>query len=241
MTLNASGPISLAGATAGQSIAVELGLGATTAISLNDASVRSLAGVASGAITMPTNFFGKSNFTLGVQGGSGPVNYEVDVEGADITFKLLIGSNGSIGSFIGGGADPTINTPDSAIDSPISAGQPTAYGTPIGAGVGSNFEVSYSGAIFVYGSGALLRLLGTDYANVHPFNDTFVTTPFVPLSTDRTITCLATGLLEEQAYVTVGGDYGAQGIGTVTIRKIGDPSITTSFTIATIDLIKSGR
>jgi hypothetical protein len=61
MALNGSGPISLAGATAGQSIAVELGLSATGTISLNTASVRTLAGVPSGAIIMPTNFYGKSN------------------------------------------------------------------------------------------------------------------------------------------------------------------------------------
>lgn len=60
MPLNSSGPISLAGATAGQSIAVELGQSATGQISLNDANVRALAGVPSGAITMPTNFWGKS-------------------------------------------------------------------------------------------------------------------------------------------------------------------------------------
>ena len=56
MTLNASGPISLAGATAGESIAVELGLSSTGQISLNCTSVRTLAGVSSGAIIMPTNF-----------------------------------------------------------------------------------------------------------------------------------------------------------------------------------------
>ena len=61
MALNSSGPISLAGATAGQSIALELSLGTTTQISLNDTAVRTLAGVASGAISMPTDFWGKSN------------------------------------------------------------------------------------------------------------------------------------------------------------------------------------
>jgi hypothetical protein len=71
MALNTSGPISLAGATAGQSIAVELGLGTTTQISLNDTSVRTLAGVASGAIIMPTNFYGKSNaFAFSFAGGT---------------------------------------------------------------------------------------------------------------------------------------------------------------------------
>lgn len=61
MPLNASGPISLAGTTAGQSIQIENGGNGTTQISLNDAAVRSLAGVPSGAITMPTNFYGKAN------------------------------------------------------------------------------------------------------------------------------------------------------------------------------------
>jgi hypothetical protein len=61
MTLNASGPISLAGTTAGQSIEIENGGNGTTQISLNCTAVRSLAGVPSGAITMPTNFYGKSN------------------------------------------------------------------------------------------------------------------------------------------------------------------------------------
>ena len=61
MALNSSGPISLAGTTAGQSIELELGGAGVTTISLNDTSVRGLAGVPSGAITMPTDFWGKSN------------------------------------------------------------------------------------------------------------------------------------------------------------------------------------
>ena len=59
--MNSSGPISLAGTTAGQSIQIENGGNGTTQISLNDAAVRSLAGVPSGAIVMPTNFYGKAN------------------------------------------------------------------------------------------------------------------------------------------------------------------------------------
>lgn len=61
MALNASGPISLGGATAGQSINLELGQAATATTSLNATNVRTLAGVPSGAIIMPTNFYGKSN------------------------------------------------------------------------------------------------------------------------------------------------------------------------------------
>ena len=61
MALNASGPISIAGTTAGESIQVELGGNGTTQMSLNDTAVRTLAGVASGQIAMPTNFYGKAN------------------------------------------------------------------------------------------------------------------------------------------------------------------------------------
>jgi hypothetical protein len=59
MSLNNSGPISLRGTTAGQSIQQELDLSGQ--ISLLDAAVRTLAGVPSGPVTMPGNFYGKSN------------------------------------------------------------------------------------------------------------------------------------------------------------------------------------
>jgi hypothetical protein len=64
MTLNSSGPISLGGSTAGQSINLELGKSATATVSLNDTDVRTLAGVASGAIIVPTNFYGKSSVVI---------------------------------------------------------------------------------------------------------------------------------------------------------------------------------
>ena len=60
MPLNASGAISLGGSTAGQSIALELARLATAQISINCSAVRTLAGVASGAISF-SNFYGKSN------------------------------------------------------------------------------------------------------------------------------------------------------------------------------------
>lgn len=61
MTLNASGTISLAGNTTGESIALELSQSATGLISLNDSNVRGLASVPSGVITMPNDFWGKQN------------------------------------------------------------------------------------------------------------------------------------------------------------------------------------
>jgi len=60
MTLNASGPISLGGTTVGQSINLELGFDPNFQNSLDYAPTRTLAGVASGAISF-SNFYGKSS------------------------------------------------------------------------------------------------------------------------------------------------------------------------------------
>jgi hypothetical protein len=76
MALNSSGPISLAGTTTGQSIELELGGTGFTMISLNDSSVRSLAGVPTGQIAMPTDFWGKpsdSYWIIQVTSGGAPL------------------------------------------------------------------------------------------------------------------------------------------------------------------------
>lgn len=59
MTLATSGPISMGGSTPNRSLNLELGQGNAAQISLNDANVRALAGVPSGAIILPTDFYGK--------------------------------------------------------------------------------------------------------------------------------------------------------------------------------------
>ena len=114
MTLNSSGPISLGGTTAGQSIAVENGGTGTTVISLNDTAVRSLAGVASGVIVMPTNFYGKSNLqptTIGIYWGGELACYtgasnkttRINVCGAQVGSEVAIGTArcGNAGSQVG--------------------------------------------------------------------------------------------------------------------------------------------
>jgi len=62
MALNNSGPISLGGATVGQSINLELGQAATANTSLNATNVRTLLQVPSGTISL-SNAYGKSNST----------------------------------------------------------------------------------------------------------------------------------------------------------------------------------
>jgi len=127
MTLNSSGPISLGGSTTGQSINLELSQSATAQISMNDANVRTLAGVASGAIIVPTNFYGKSTFTavfnnaeainLSDRGSGGVVyqaTYTVNTAGTCSKYGAQFGLDTSLG--------------------------PTAWGTPTGGTPGNSFE-----------------------------------------------------------------------------------------------------
>ena len=104
MTLNASGPISLSGTTAGQSIEIELGGTGTTQISLNCTTVRTLAGVASGAIVMPTNFYGKSNVVVQgtFYGGCSNLVTRINACGA------LVGSETNAGTARSGSAGTTV-------------------------------------------------------------------------------------------------------------------------------------
>ena len=80
MTMNSSGPISLGGTTAGQSIELENGGPGTAQVSLDDTAVRTLAGVPGSGTTiiMPTNFYGKSNTVyLNLTIASNTQNYDV--------------------------------------------------------------------------------------------------------------------------------------------------------------------
>jgi hypothetical protein len=133
MALNPSGAISLAGPSAGQSIAVELGVSATATISLNDVNVRTLAQVPSGVIVMPTDFYGKSNAPTPTQKaifgfGSAP--------GASQNITNLVSNTGVVAS----------NTP----------GVGTARAFLAAAGYGGDK------AIFGYGSAAPTRLSTTN-------------------------------------------------------------------------------
>jgi hypothetical protein len=81
MAMNSSGQISLGGTTVGESIGIAIGGTGTATISLNDTIVRTLAGVPSGQIVMPDDFWGKSlSFPVpvppgGITGGLDLRNY----------------------------------------------------------------------------------------------------------------------------------------------------------------------
>lgn len=112
MPLNSSGPISLGGSTSGQSINLELGQSATAQVSMNDTNVRTLAGVASGAIIMPTNFYGKSAATVNFVDAS---VFASSGGGASAGYR--VGSNGFAYEFINGTSTALYQwvTPTSAV------------------------------------------------------------------------------------------------------------------------------
>lgn len=155
MPLNTSGPISLAGATTGESIAVELGLSASGNISLNQADVRALAGVPSGAITMPTNFYGKSagsGYTVGLVNSGGFIT-RINACGALIgnntnaatnTRLAASGTSCNVGVFYECGAFGArtvarMNSSGALVGSLTNVG--TARGGPAGARAGANLLV----------------------------------------------------------------------------------------------------
>jgi len=160
MTLNASGPISLAGSTTGQSIAVELGQSATGTIALNDSAVRTLAGVASGAITMPTDFWGKplgqfwmvgGIVNLAGAGGSYTVSSPVQIGTGGWTF--VSGSTGisSSGSLWNWGRN---------LSGQLGLNDRIARSSPVQVGALTNWKIALSSG-FTYGTTAAIKTDGT--------------------------------------------------------------------------------
>lgn len=99
MPLNTTGPISIAGTTAGQSIQIELGGTGSSTMSLNDTNVRTLAGVPSGAIVMPTNFYGKSNsITTGLFFGGGIASGYINTMTRINACGAIIGTQTAVGT-----------------------------------------------------------------------------------------------------------------------------------------------
>ena len=129
MALNSSGPISLGGTTAGVSIEKELGGSGTTQISLNCATVRTLAGVPSGAITMPTNFYGKSSIVVGSQSYTTPGTYSWTAPTGVTKVSVVVIGGGASGG--GGGGLAWRNcicvTPGSSYTVVVGAGASAYY------------------------------------------------------------------------------------------------------------------
>jgi hypothetical protein len=148
MTMPASpNTLNMAGTSSPVSVAYELGLGLTTTISMNDAAVRTLAGVSgSGTTWSMSSLWGKSNITINNAISSTAQASDF----APISAYLYFNSNGSIGYF-----DPA-----------ISYGS-TNWATPTTAGIGNNYwiRVTRVSGITPSGmtSGTIYALSGSPY------------------------------------------------------------------------------
>ena len=166
MTLNATGPISLAGTTAGQSIEIELGGTGTTQISLNCTSVRTLAGVPSGAIIMPTNFYGKSNqftYTVSANQTNFCMRAGAISAGWDGTSKLVVNINSGVIISSNGTGTPALRIQGAYAGGVTVNNSGTIVGMGGAAGAGSgNYNITAgSGA----GAGTALKVCSSTTFN----------------------------------------------------------------------------
>lgn len=137
MTLNASGPISLAGTTAGQSIEIELGGSGSTTISLNDTNVRTLAGVPSGQIIMPTNFYGKANTV--------PLSLTISANTQNYNIKTALGA-----SYVSGRSAVTVTINAGIV---VGSSSTATYGMQTGTGWSGSDSISIVNNGYIVGRG----------------------------------------------------------------------------------------
>lgn len=193
MTMPASGALNMGGTTSPVSVAQELGLGLTTTISMDQANVRTLAGVGgTGTSWSMSSLYGKSAFTLGFVGGT---SVSADTYTSDTTnyVSFVFSSNGAMSYTSQGGVEGSIVCP-------------TAWGSPLTGGIGSGFEVRL--AISYNNGQGELTVGGTDYS-------TFTgNTAWFSLASSTTIYA---------AVFNPGGGFKEVDIlGTVQVRRISD-------------------
>ena len=176
MTLNASGPISLGGSTAGQSANLELGQSATAAVTMNDSNIRTLAGAGSAGTGWAMNLlYGKSNTparslfvsgynTSGMLGtgiGASTAKYSSPTQVGSLTtwvtvsnggdHSALLRSDGTIWVVGGNSSGQLGNGTLGNYSSPIQVGSLTNWASVI-AGTYTTHAINKSGQLFAWGS-----------------------------------------------------------------------------------------
>ena len=172
MTMPSSGALNMGGTTSPVSVASELGLGLTSTISMNDAAVRTLAGVGgSGTSWSMSSLYGKS-------AGSTP---QFNNANSFLT-KILRFSSPSASAYIQFNTDGTIAYGASGSYYSLDATDgPTAYANPTGGSAGSGMQISVTGTYNGFDTSSFTWSLGgVSYT-------TLVTTPWYNLGTVRTL------------------------------------------------------
>lgn len=187
MTMPSSGLLNMGGTSSPVSVAQELGLGLTSTISMNQANVRTLAGVGgSGATWSMSSLYGKSNITLAFNSAD---IFQNDV--SSFSFALAefdFAANGTI-------------TPQYT-NTPYTLTGPTAYLSPAPTtGAGANYEISITVTIAPEAGGTL------------SFNGSAIgvgTTAYVSLASTRVLS-LSSSI--KNAYYTASGSVTIRKVG----------------------------
>lgn len=124
MTINSSGPVSIAGSTTGQSIAVEVSLSSTGQLDLNSAIVRNLAGSATFVGTISGTTLTVSSVTVGtivigqyISGGTVITGTKITA-GSGTSWTVSVSQNVSTPTTIYASGAGTITTPNTSIAMP---------------------------------------------------------------------------------------------------------------------------
>jgi len=162
MTLASSGSINLAGASSSPQRSILAELGATAPISLISTSTRSLTGISSGPITMPTDFYGRSllsyslylPYTSVTEGNSTPVvALTSGVPNGTVLYWTIVNGSTTNADFTIPFGSVTINSGSGQIDiTPVSDGLADGgetFTVQLRTGSTSGSVVATSGAITV--------------------------------------------------------------------------------------------
>lgn len=129
MTLAASGEISIGGTSTNRSINLELGRAQNATSSLGESALRTLAGVPSGPVVLPNDFWGKSNRTFSLAGMSSIYAFVPVFSPGNTYSYYTFYTDGDLLGFEAPSGGAVINTD---------------WTLPISAGIGSSYWVAWS-------------------------------------------------------------------------------------------------
>jgi hypothetical protein len=153
MTMPSSGVLNMGGTSSPVSVAYELGLGLTTTISMNQAAVRTLAGVGgSGTTWSMSSLYGKSSLVINNAISCASLS---STSGTSTTATINFNSNGSITYY-----DPVLSSGSTNWATPTTTGVGSSYWIKITRTSGSVTGGLPSGSVVSLSAGAQISLFG---------------------------------------------------------------------------------
>ena len=129
MTLAASGEISIGGTSTNRSINLELGRAQNATSSLGESALRTLAGVPSGPVVLPNDFWGKSSSTFSLAGVSSIYAFVAQFTPGNCFAYYTFYTDGDLLGFEAPNGSAVVNTD---------------WTLPISAGIGSSYWVRWT-------------------------------------------------------------------------------------------------